>query len=492
MKVTTLTVTMPDFVDWDYQGAETARYGLAGISESGRGTELLLREIIKPEPVDLVRPATGGSITVQPRFTFGVYKRAQELGLPVVISLHTHAGGAFFSGIDRDSTRRHSAVARDFGLGYVQVVVGSDGLVASFLKDGKESEIDLVKVIKPRGIALVPTLNARPGSGEPDNVLDKAAFDRTLQIGGGIEEALKLLGSLRLAFVALGGIGAAVVQTLKFLNVKRFALVDPDVLDRSNANRYIGYRSGDEGTPKVKIIERELLAYDPGIEVQTFQECFPSPATVAALKGCDIIVSTPDNNWCRLRVAEFAAQHLKPVFDAGAGIYLSEEGEPFRVSSTTRMQLPPPLGPCLRCLGVRAEHPPQVEAVVEAARKSYIKGYRDSGPTPASVATLITHIGNQLARHILYYLSGVGGNEARIPTHFVSQEITLKSEDLSGLWSRKSECPVCGEHAQWGFGDAATRLVESPLPGSEDPIREESPGKAVVETETHKEVVWAE
>jgi len=470
---TVLTASIPGFMDWDFKDAETIRYGLAGISNSASRSELLLREVIRPGPNDLARPPSGGSITVKPRFVHGVYARAVELGLPVVVSLHTHSCGAFFSGTDQTSTRRHAAVARDFGLHYAQVVVAKSGVAASFLRDGSERPIDLVKVIKPRGIELLWTVN---GTCERGEQVDRTVHDRSLQIGGGIEEALRLFGTLRVGFVGAGGVGAAAISTLKFLNVKRFVIVDPDALEVSNANRYIGYRAGDIGTPKVEVQKRELLAYDPTCDIELVREQFPSPASVEALKACDVIVSTPDNHWCRAQVAEFAARYLKPVFDAGAGVYVNEAGEPYRISSTTHIQLPPPLGPCLKCQGVRADHPPHVEAAVEAARKSYIKGYRHSGPTPASVATLVTHAGNQLARHMLYYLSGVGGSEARVPLHFVNEEITLKAEDLSGLWSRQSECPVCGEQAQWGFGDAATRLLESPV-------------KAALETETHEEAV---
>jgi hypothetical protein len=470
-----LTVTQPEFVNWDFDGAETARYGLAGLSESRGRVELLLREVIVPKPEDLVRTPTGGSIVVRPGFAWGVYGRGRATGLDAVISVHTHGGRAFVSGIDRESTLKHAQVARDFGLAYAQVVVGKTDIAASLLRDGVEVPIDVVKVIKSRGMELRPTVNGAWRGSE----LDRAVHDRSLQIGGGIEEALRLMGNLRIGFVGAGGVGAAAISTLRFLNLKRCVIVDPDVLDKSNANRYIGFRAGDIGTAKALVQKRELQSYDPSIQVDVVQEQFPSPAAIEALKPCDLIVCTPDNHWCRLQVAEFAARYLKPVFDAGAGIYVDEAGVPYRISGSTRVQLPPPLGPCLGCAGVRAEHPPHVEAAVEAARKSYVKGYKRSGPTPASVATLITHAGNMVARHILYYLSAVGGDEAKIPLHFTCEEITLRCEDLTGLWSRKIDCPVCGEQARWAHGDAAALLPERP-------------GESVAGNETNMEAVCTE
>jgi len=256
--------------------------------------------------------------------------------------------------------------------------------------------------------------------------------------------------------IGTGGGGAAFLNTFKFLSPKKLVVIDPDVLERSNANRFMGYHSGDEGKPKVEVIKRELLAFNPDMEIDTCQEEFPSETTERALKSCDVIVTVPDHHWVRIKAAEFAAKHLKPLFAGGAGVYVDENNNPYRISCSTWLQLPPPMGPCLHCLGIKAELPPQYERLVYKAQRSYIKGLRDTGPTPASVVTLHNQLGNLLARHLLFYLSRI--DDTSLPLHLVYDEIPLRFEDLTSLFKQRDECSICGKNAFWAYGDFAPRI----------------------------------
>ena len=337
-------------------------------------------------------------------------------------------------------------------------MVGCDGLVGLVhFPDGSEEPLDRILVLRTRGLDVRATSNGR-WQAVPN--FDRERHRRTIEIGGEIERALRLVTELRWGLIGAGGGGAAYLNSFKFLGPRALVLVDPDTLEPSNANRFMGYRAGDDGRAKVAVLERELRAFDPAIEVTTVQEAFPSPATEAALKDCDVLVAVPDHHWARLQAAEFAARHLQPLFEGGAGIYASEDGTPYRLSCSTRLQLPSPIGPCLRCLGVRAQLPPQYEAVVEEARASYVAGPRVSLPTPASVVTLLGQLGTLVTRQVLYYLASLGGPEAALPRHLVWDEIPLAVQDLSALWRKDSECPICGADAPWGYGDAAPRLPE--------------------------------
>lgn len=458
----TLVVAEPlagALLNWDYPEEERIKYGLLGVSEGAGERRLLLREVISPALEDYSRRGPASAAT-RAEFVFNVYQQAWNRGLPGIAFVHTHPCSAFFSGTDRADAGRHRGLAFDFARCYVQLVVGSHGLVGLLhLPDGGTEPIHRIVRIKARGIEVVLPENApRPGNAG----LDRERHRRTLEVGGGVEAALALVRELRWGLIGAGGGGAAFLNSFKFLGPRHLVLVDPQRLERSNANRFMGYRHDDDGRPKVEVLKRELLAFDPSVEVEAIEEAFPSAAADIALKTCDVLVTVPDHHWVRLQAAAFAARHLQVLLEGGAGIHASADGTPYRISCTTRLQLPPSLGPCLRCLGVRATLPPLYEALVAEAQRSYVKGPAQGGLTPASVVTLLAQLGALLSRHLLYFLSPLGGDGAALPRYLVYDEIPLTLQDLSPLWSQVPECPICGAAAPWGYGDAAPTLPAPP------------------------------
>ena len=454
-----LVITEPfsDLLRWDFQNKESIKYGFCGVSEGVDERRFLLRGALIPGDKDYERRSFASAST-KGDLVYKVYDKACKDGLGALLFVHTHPQRSFFSSKDERDAETHLRILPDFDMEfYLRLVVGKEEVTAIVhrLENGEwhREIIDYILVYKRSGIDVIIPKNSHF---EPGSVIDENLHNRTLQIGGGIEEALKLTGFLKIGVIATGGIGAAFINTCKFLGFGRFTLIDPDILERSNANRFIGYHAGDEGKPKVEVIKRELLAFNPDMEIETFQEAFPSENTEKALKSCDIIVTAPDHHWVRIQAAGFAATHLKPLFSGGAGIYADEDGNPYRISCSTWFQPPPPLGPCLRCLGIKAELPPKYEKIVYEARRSYIKGLRDPGPTPASVVTLHNQCANLLVRHILFYLSHI--SDTPVPLHLVYDEIPLRFEDLTSLFTQREECTICGKSAFWAYGDYAPRI----------------------------------
>ena len=454
-----LVVTEPfsDILRWDFQDKESIKYGFCGVSDSIDERRFLTRGVIAPANKDY-KDRSLVSASIKGDLVYEVYNKSHAEGIPGVIFVHTHRTAAFFSEKDEKDTETHLKVLPDFGIRfYVRIVVGKNGLVSDvhYLEKGgwERASIDYIMVYKHRGIEIVIPENS---AFKPDFLIDEAIHNRTIQIGGGVEQALQMIGFLKLGVIGVGGIGNTFLHCYKHLGPKRLVLVDPDVLEKSNANRFMGYHPGDEGKPKVEISKRELLAYNPDMKVETYQERFPSVNTILALKSCDIILATPDHHWARLQASDFCSEHLKLLLSGGAGIYVDEKDMPYRLSCSTWLQLPPPLGPCLRCLGINAELPPHYEELVLEARRSYIKGFRDPGPTPASVVTLHLQCGNLLVRNILFYLSQIG--DMPVPLHLVYDEIPLRFEDVTQIFKRREGCTVCGDNAFWGYGDYAPRI----------------------------------
>ena len=66
-------------------------------------------------------------------------------------------------------------------------------------------------------------------------------YDRQVRFFG--EEGQEKLESTSVGVIGTGGLGSHVVQQLAFLGIGEMLLVDPDVLESSNANREVGPKS---------------------------------------------------------------------------------------------------------------------------------------------------------------------------------------------------------------------------------------------------------
>ena len=451
-------------IAWDFAGKETIKQSILGLSESGNEIELIVNETYCPKDEEYINRSSG-SVSLGSETNFNLYEKAYRTGRRAVGIAHTHPDKAYVSDKDLQDAENHLKVLRDFNIDvYMQIVIGSDGLVAFVYRlvggQWRKADIEYIKVYRRKGIDIVVPNNSQF---HPDFSISEEIQDRTLQIGGGIENALQMIRFLKWGIVGVGGVGNAFVHILKHLGMEHAVLADPDVLELSNANRFLGYKPGDEGKPKVDIASRELHAFNPEMKLELLQESFPSENTKQALKRCDVLIVVPDDDYVRLQVSEFASLYAKPLFSGGAAIYADEDGKPSRICCSIMFQHVPPLGPCLKCLGMGANHPRHVMEQVDEARRSYVKGPRGPIRTPASVISLHLQCANLIVRNILYYLSDI--SDEPVPLYALFDEIPLVVSDISSMFTRREECAICGSHGFWGYGDYAPMIR---IPGKQE------------------------
>ena len=150
-------------------------------------------------------------------------------------------------------------------------------------------------------------------------------FDRNILFFG--KEGQERLSEANVAVVGIGGLGSHVVQQLALLGVGRLILIDPEELDDTNRNRYIGVRHDDPvpGTTKVAIGERLAREINPQIKVLAIDQPLANHLSFQAIiSGSSFVFGCLDNDGARLILNELCLAYDKPYVDLASGIDVEE------------------------------------------------------------------------------------------------------------------------------------------------------------------------
>jgi hypothetical protein len=385
-----------------------------------------------------------------------------------VLLTHNHLGQAFFSATDKIGIRKFARNQRDFAPDnfWVQLVRGRDGICAQIGNDTMCEPLDRIKIVGDTDIRLLTPLNSR----HQERVqIDEARHNRTLNLLGDRGPAtMELLQNLSFGFIGAGGVMSAFGNIFKFLGPRLITVVDTDSVERSNANRLFGYRFGDDGARKTEVMRRELLTFDPELQIETVNAAFPDEVALRALKACDVWIVGPDNHFCRYWAAHYASRFMKPLLEFGSGIRLDKKQQfPTAIGSHFRLQLPTSQGKCLVCNGLN------VERLIDPSHEAFNResalttGYIQNSelPTPASVVTINAVAATLGCRTLLSYLSGLG----QVPSYIEYDELSCELKNLSGLLSKNPDCSICGRGVEsvWGWGDSlppSLQVMDAPTP----------------------------
>ena len=137
----------------------------------------------------------------------------------------------------------------------------------------------------------------------------------------GAEGQEKIRGT-RAAVIGVGGIGSHIVQQLAFLGVEDFLLVEPEELDETNRNRFIGSRHDDPvpGTPKLDIAERLVKSVQPAARLQRVSDTLVSDAGYDAVKAADVVFGCFDKEAPRLILTELCSAYSRNYIDVASDV----------------------------------------------------------------------------------------------------------------------------------------------------------------------------
>ncbi|MCX5825921.1 MAG: ThiF family adenylyltransferase [Deltaproteobacteria bacterium] len=121
----------------------------------------------------------------------------------------------------------------------------------------------------------------------------------------------------RVLIIGAGGLGAPAALYLAAAGVGTIGLVDADVVDLTNLQRQVIHFTPDIGKAKVVSAREKMVAINPGIKVNTYEEWAHADNIMGIIRGYDFVIDGTDN---------FAAKFLINDACVLAGIPYSHAG----------------------------------------------------------------------------------------------------------------------------------------------------------------------
>ena len=439
---------------------EYMMFGVAGLVESSQHRELLIRQIITPAPKEYEYQSAVG-VRFSSSGVCRIMSLAQEY--PALVDIHNHLyPNPVFSPTDDVGAKVQYQILQDFSPGaiLVQLVFGSDG---NFQVRWTEpscypvwQSLAEIKVVGPSGIKRLRPWNALDKINRSLEHWSENHHLRTLPIIG--KQGLLNTALTHIGIVGLSGSGSAFLSLAKFF-FRHLTLIDDDFVETNNLGRLLGATVDDarKGNSKVETARRELLRFDPEINVRVVAERFPSDKTLDALKICDIVIACVDNNLARYNLAEFSSRYMKILVEMGSGLEMNN----CRVTAMgcqIRIQIPG--NPCLLCLNLPVDNLEPEETTAKKIQGGYIRG---TDLTPGEVVTTNMTAATLALRNLLALLNG---HLPTVPIYLFYDEMKPVIIDLSSSYSSREECPLCGHNqasiAGWGDCLPATLTLSEP------------------------------
>jgi molybdopterin/thiamine biosynthesis adenylyltransferase len=129
--------------------------------------------------------------------------------------------------------------------------------------------------------------------------------------------------------VGLGGLGSHVAQQLAYLGVKRFDLIDPDVVTVSSLNRLVGSKPADaaHSMQKVQVARRTILSIQEDASVEICAKVIRSAQARDLVSGCDVVFGCVDRSLARVQLTDACSRFAVPLFDLASDTQADESFE---------------------------------------------------------------------------------------------------------------------------------------------------------------------
>lgn len=396
------------------------------------GWRLLVKEL-HIASTDHYEERTSIAVRLSSQFCLPLEKRAKVQGWSVVyVHTHPHADEAAFSPVD---DRAEAPMADYLRMRCPDVPHASLLLSRAGAKCRVLGTSDHVRVVEIGGnLAVAYDVE------EPTLMEDR--FDRQVRAFG--SEGQRRLSQLTVAIVGLGGTGSLIAQQLAHLGVRRFVLVDDDMIESTNLNRVVGATPADVGrAKKIDVAARVIIALGGEVTLR-LDEDVTLPGVARQVIEADVVFNCTDTYASRHVLNQAAYQYLVPMIDMGVSITVDGAMQA-HMAGHVKM-LAPGLA-CLWCAGnmnsdaVRAE----MMTAEQRAADPYVQGAATvAQPAVISLSGVVTSVA------VTMLLAAVAGVPS--PARFVYYD---GNRSRMNALSRPPDaaCVFCGPGSTIGWGD---------------------------------------
>ena len=421
---------------WKQRDIESAAVLLLNRDNHGTKTRFLVREVSLVPP-ELYERRTSNKVEIDSRFVAEMANRARKKSLSLCF-VHTHVASlaARFSSVDDIGEGRLKAFLdrRMAGIEHLSLVLSQNDVRGRLL--GTTDEVVVTRV----GTSLYKTFR----NDAAEYPVSSTSYDRQIRVFG--ELGQRILETLTIGVVGVGGTGSSVIQSLAYLGVNHFILVDPDLVSETNLNRLIGATKQDVGKAKVAVAEANILTVQSGALIQTASDDVANPSVGKMLRDADFIFCCTDTHGSRHVINQLTFQYLIPTIDMGVGI-ASAGGEVRRITGRVQM-LSPGLG-CLACANML--DPDAVRRDLQTAQVRNMDPYfiGEGEPAPA-VISINTTMASLAVTMFLSAVLGIPG-QARLQVYdgIRGTVRVATAEPIGG-------CVVCSTAGYLALGDSAS------------------------------------
>jgi molybdopterin-synthase adenylyltransferase len=229
------------------------------------------------------------------------------------------------------------------------------------------------------------------------------------------------LANASVAIVGTGGLGAPAALYLAAAGVGRIALIDPDVVELSNLQRQILFRSEDVGVDKARAGQSALKALDPQIDVEAIVHRLDANNAEQLIAGADVVLDGTDSFQTRFAVNRACHNLGIPLVSGAVGRW---DGQVSVFASGPTKSLPPDQrSPCYQCWV--PDIPPSAETCAQMGIVGALTGVIGSMMALEAIK-VIAKAGQPLIGRMMLF-DGLGA---------MSRTLNLSRDVL---------CPVCGE-----------------------------------------------
>jgi molybdopterin/thiamine biosynthesis adenylyltransferase len=239
-------------------------------------------------------------------------------------------------------------------------------------------------------------------------------YNRTILLQGiGSSGQQKLLNS-RVLIIGAGGLGSPIALYLAAAGVGTIGIADADTVDLSNLQRQILHATANIGQPKVLSARQRILALNPELTVNTYQQRIDHSCIEQIIAPYDFVIDATDSFESKFLINDGCVLGSKP-FSHGAVVSF--------IGQT--MTVLPRQSCCYRCI---FDRPPPPNEVPNSAQIGIL----------GAVAGLL---GTLQALEAIKFLTNSG--ELLTNTLLTCDTLTMNLRKVP--FKQNPRCPLCGD-----------------------------------------------